>query len=171
MRTSSSFLLALVLAAACTAPPQVGRAPLVPPLDQEMPKADLSRDQGTRAAADLSPPVPMQDGELPSRLRELPPTYRTVVHVVETPVYVEVPGGGDVAGEGSYTPHYAEYIGFYRDVDRRHRRWREPFFPVHTAVGAGIGAIIGHQSGHRDRGALIGGSIGLARDLGRWWRW
>lgn len=171
MRTSTSFLFALVLVAACTAPPQVGRAPLVPPLDQEMPKADLGRDRGTRAAADLSPPVQMHEAELPSRLRELPPTYRTVVHVVETPVYVEVPPAGDVADEGSYTPRYAEYVGYYRDVDRRHRRWREPFFPVHTAVGAGIGAIIGHQSGHRGRGALIGGSIGLARDLGRWWRW
>ncbi|MBX3463401.1 MAG: glycine zipper family protein [Planctomycetes bacterium] len=47
---------------------------------------------------------------------------------------------------------------------------RERWFPVHTAMGAGIGAVIGHQSGHRGRGALVGGSFGLLLDLGRWVR-
>ncbi|MCA8964540.1 MAG: glycine zipper family protein [Planctomycetes bacterium] len=41
-------------------------------------------------------------------------------------------------------------------------------FPVNTAVGAGLGAIIGHQSGHRDEGAAIGAGIGLLFDLARW---
>ncbi len=31
---------------------------------------------------------------------------------------------------------------------------------VGTAAGAGLGAIIGHQSGNRDKGALIGGAVG-----------
>ena len=31
---------------------------------------------------------------------------------------------------------------------------------VGSAVGAGSGAIIGHQSGHRGRGALIGAGVG-----------
>lgn len=43
-----------------------------------------------------------------------------------------------------------------------------PRFPVNTAVGAGLGAIIGHQSGHRDEGAAIGAGIGLLFDLARW---
>lgn len=29
-----------------------------------------------------------------------------------------------------------------------------------AAGGAGLGAIIGHQSGNRDKGALIGGAVG-----------
>lgn len=31
---------------------------------------------------------------------------------------------------------------------------------IGAAAGAGLGAIIGHQSGNRDKGALIGGAIG-----------
>jgi len=31
---------------------------------------------------------------------------------------------------------------------------------IGTAAGAGLGAIIGHQSGNRDKGALIGGAAG-----------
>jgi uncharacterized protein YcfJ len=31
---------------------------------------------------------------------------------------------------------------------------------VGAAAGAGLGAIIGHQSGNRDKGALIGGAVG-----------
>ena len=33
---------------------------------------------------------------------------------------------------------------------------------VGTALGAGTGAIIGHQSGHTAEGALIGGAAGAA---------
>jgi hypothetical protein len=43
-------------------------------------------------------------------------------------------------------------------------------FPFHTVLGAGIGAVIGHQSGQRSAGAWIGGGIGLALDLQRWSR-
>lgn len=31
---------------------------------------------------------------------------------------------------------------------------------IGAAAGAGLGAIIGHQSGNRDKGALIGGAVG-----------
>lgn len=41
-------------------------------------------------------------------------------------------------------------------------------FPWHTAVGAGLGAVIGHQSGHRSEGAWIGAGYGLLLDLARW---
>ena len=33
---------------------------------------------------------------------------------------------------------------------------------VGAVAGAGLGAIIGHQSGNRDKGALIGGALGAA---------
>ena len=31
---------------------------------------------------------------------------------------------------------------------------------IGAVAGAGLGAIIGHQSGNRDKGALIGGAVG-----------
>ena len=31
---------------------------------------------------------------------------------------------------------------------------------IGTAIGAGAGAVIGHQSGHRTEGAVIGGAAG-----------
>ena len=65
---------------------------------------------------------------------------------------------------------YPVYVDWYDDVQYGRRRWHEPVFPVNTLVGAGIGAAIGHQSHHRNRGALIGGSVGLLFDLARWSR-
>ncbi len=43
-----------------------------------------------------------------------------------------------------------------------------PSFPINTAAGASLGAIIGNQSGHCDEGALIGAGIGLLFDFARW---
>ena len=59
------------------------------------------------------------------------------------PVYPYTRYGYGVYGAG-YSPYYR-------------RR-----FPLgSTLVGAGLGAIIGHQSGNRDRGAAIGAGLGL----------
>jgi hypothetical protein len=52
-------------------------------------------------------------------------------------------------------------------VETRSRRAR-PTFPWNTAVGAGLGAVIGHQSGHRSEGAWIGAGYGLLLDIARW---
>ncbi len=47
-------------------------------------------------------------------------------------------------------------------------RPRPPRLPLAgTLLGAGIGAIIGHQSGRRDKGAAIGAGIGLLLDAAR----
>lgn len=168
MRTSIACLFTFACIAACTAPRHVERAPLVPPLSLDVPRADLVREQAGRAAADLSPPVRREEASLPRY--ETPPTYRTVVHVVETPVYVEVPVQADAPEALAYDPYYAGYVDYYRGDYRGRRHSREPFFPINTAIGAGIGAIIGNQSRNRDRGALIGGSLGLLMDLDRWSR-
>ena len=40
-------------------------------------------------------------------------------------------------------------------------------FPWHTAVGAGIGAIIGNQSDHLEEGAWIGAGVGFLMDAFR----
>lgn len=54
----------------------------------------------------------------------------------------------------------------------RHAYGRGPadYIPWNTAIYGGLGAVIGHQSGHRDEGFAIGASLGLMQDLMRW-RW
>ncbi|HTF57707.1 MAG TPA: glycine zipper family protein [Planctomycetota bacterium] len=43
-----------------------------------------------------------------------------------------------------------------------------PFVSDTVLLGAGVGAIIGHQSGHRTRGALIGAGAGFLLDRWTW---
>ena len=88
------------------------------------------------------------------------PVYRTFVERVEVPVEraVEAPRERDV---------YTDYV---ERGPVGGRRQPNPF-PVNTAVGAGVGAVIGHQSGRRDEGALWGAGIGLLFDMARWTRW
>ena len=43
-----------------------------------------------------------------------------------------------------------------------------PFISNNVLLGAGIGAIIGHQSGHRTQGAVIGAASGLLLDSMNW---
>lgn len=159
----TSILCALL--AACAVPAAAVRAPQVPPRGVDVPKVDLAREQAARASTDTSPSVASTEPSLPLTLFT-PPTYRTVVHYVEVPV--GAPEATNAAGgEVVSSDVYPAYVDYYR---RDGHRWRGPYFPVNTAFGAGIGALIGHQSRHRGRGALIGGSIGLLLDIGRWWR-
>ena len=106
----------------------------------------------SRARAPWTPPEP-------SAARPAP-VYRTFVERVEVPVEraVEAPRERDV---------YTEYV---ERGPVGGRRQPNPF-PVNTAVGAGVGAVIGHQSGRRDEGALWGAGIGLLFDMARWTRW
>ena len=161
-------ILALLAFAACSAPRHLDLLPQVPPLASEGPRADLERDAGKRASTDLSPPLPMPAE--PVEFGGGSVTYRTVVEVQEAPPppapepeyryvdrYVSVDDYGYRGGVGY---GYGGY-GYRR---------RGPWFPINTAVGAGLGAIIGHQSGRRGRGAWIGGGVGLLLDLNRrWW--
>ncbi len=161
-----SWLLSSLLFAGCAATPTVGRAPLVPQLQIDVPKADLSRDEGVRADADRRRPMAFVDEQSPPPSSSV--AYRTFTQVVEVPVEVEVDRQVPVAGE----PVYVGVHG-YRDWDDYDRaRRRGTWFPINTVVGAGIGAIIGNQSGRRarGRGALIGAHAGLLLDIARWWR-
>jgi hypothetical protein len=45
-------------------------------------------------------------------------------------------------------------------------RQRQPFLPIGTVVGAGIGGALSTRS-HRGEGALLGAGIGLLFDLQR----
>ncbi len=55
------------------------------------------------------------------------------------------------------------------------RRWQqryynsyEPFSVGNTLLFGTLGGILGHQSGHRDEGILIGAAYGFLRDLLSW---
>ena len=181
----STLLFSLSLLVGCAAQP-LPRAPLVPPLAPAASAAPAAVVvPGSRTASDREPArdsaVPLellrrartesapmdalpQDAE-PSWIEPEPraPIHRTVVHTVEVPVHVPV----EVEPQVVYVDHRYDPNGW---------RWHEPrwqrrsAFPINTLLGAGVGAIIGHQSGRRDRGALIGGGVGLLLDLPRWWR-
>jgi hypothetical protein len=157
----------LLLGAACTSTAPMARLPQTPLLDTNAP---IVRDQPApnRTAADQSPPIPGVEPEF-RQVAEPEPVYRTVTQTVEVPTYTTPP-----AAQPDYyqVPQYYNYgYGYYEPRARyRYGRHREPWFPINAAVGAGIGAVIGHQRGHRDRGALIGGAWGLLFDIGRWAR-
>ncbi|MBI4565070.1 MAG: glycine zipper family protein [Planctomycetes bacterium] len=46
-----------------------------------------------------------------------------------------------------------------------------PYVRDTVLIGAGVGAIIGHQSGHRTQGAIIGAAAGLLMDHFFWRGW
>jgi len=105
----------------------------------------------------MTPPAPAE--------RSSGPIYRTVVEVVEVPVEVRSEPQQSSGGQPlSYVDPYDDYLRYRESSQPRRGSW----VPVNTLVGAGIGAIIGNQSGDSDQGALIGGGIGLLMDLTRW---
>jgi hypothetical protein len=59
------------------------------------------------------------------------------------------------------------YYGRYHAYPRR----SYGFFPWNTVFYGGLGAVIGHQSGRRDRGLAIGAGLGLLLDTFRASRW
>jgi Glycine-zipper domain len=146
---------------ACAAPRHLELAPQVPPMTASTPPADLERDAGQRAAADRSPSRPMT--EMPT-MNETTVAFRSVVEVVEVPQPV-------AADPGDQPQARYYYDNWQPEGDRyRYRERRAGWFPVGTVVGAGVGAVIGNQSGRRGRGAWIGGGLGLLFDLNRtWW--
>lgn len=152
---------------ACAGSPDGLRTPVVP-LGEPAPAVDLTKDQGQRAAADRSPPVPVAE---PGRGGDTSVSYRTVTQIVETPAVApgeptwssgqglpgnvgDPPASGEVQG---YSPYYGS------------RQDREPWFPVGTLVGMGVGSAIGHHHGNQGEGAWIGASIGMLFDLHRVW--
>jgi hypothetical protein len=93
------------------------------------------------------------DRAIEQRRLAQPVTPPTVV--IERPVEVT-----------QYPPVY-DYDPYWQYRQSPTTRRARSTFPWNTAVGAGLGAIIGHQSGRRDRGAAIGAGIGLLFDLWR----
>ena len=169
MRTLT-ILSVVFSAVACSSPQPLPRAQLAPPLQLEPPaqlsgKAEAEAGRADRDQSASSPEVIGLGGS--DEFDMVPPTYRTVRETVEVEVPVEADQPRVVLVEdGRRYSTYDNYI-YERTAHRARRTSR---FPINTALGAGIGAIIGHQRGRRDRGALIGGGIGLLLDLNRWSR-
>jgi len=133
-------------------PAEVRQEPAPPPGPDAATRAWL--DQEIERNRYVPPPVPVE----------------VVERIVERPVYVRESGGyydPYYYEPYSYRPYYYGAYGHYGSYGNR--SYRHTTFPVHTALGAGIGAIVGHQSGHRGRGAWIGGGLGLLMDLGSRW--
>ncbi|MEE8142827.1 MAG: hypothetical protein V3T77_06985 [Planctomycetota bacterium] len=75
----------------------------------------------------------------------------------------------------AYEPRYRYHRTHYQHSDGWQRRWQRRYyhsydrFPLgNTLLYGTLGGILGHQSGHRDRGIWIGAGYGLLRDLLRW---
>ncbi|MCA8960399.1 MAG: hypothetical protein KDC38_07795 [Planctomycetes bacterium] len=65
-----------------------------------------------------------------------------------------------------YPPVPVVYPPYYRGRYAPHYRHYRHGYPLpHTVVFGTLGGIIGHQSGHRDEGILIGAGIGLLHDI------
>lgn len=166
-RTVPTIVLLALVAGACAAPKPLPRQALAPAAATTVPAEIEAGRVRTEAVERRTPPVevaPPQQPNVPiepNPARPSAPVFRSFVETVEVPVErvveVEVPRQG-----------YDRYDA-YVDSRRVRRRGTTPF-PVGTAIGAGVGAIIGHQDGNRGRGALIGSGIGLLLDLSRWSR-
>ncbi|MAD32263.1 MAG: hypothetical protein CMJ88_00700 [Planctomycetes bacterium] len=159
MRTKFAILVVLTLGACATAEP-LPRRSLAPAAAR--PTSSLGAERVFVEALERSDPAPAaRTAPDPSAARPAAPVHRSFIERVEVPV-----DRGVEAQQGSREYGYEDYAR--RSIDAPQRS-PDPF-PTHTAVGAGVGAILGHQSGRRDAGALIGGGIGLLFDLGRWSR-
>ena len=68
--------------------------------------------------------------------------------------------------------HYPpRYHGPHRRTYYSDRYYHHPHRPLgigNTLLFGTLGGVIGHQSGHRDEGILLGAGYGLFRDLFEW---
>ena len=180
------WFAALALASCATAP-RVAQREVPPPRPQWVPRAPEERpvtdeaatqrfldqeierqtpaprlpaphaDRYRARAQDPTPPA-ATDEAATNRFLDTEIERRRTVQAVPEPTYVV---------ERVYEPVYVDRVE-YRDVGSWEYRQYRSRFPWNTAVGAGLGAIIGHQSGRRDRGAAIGAGVGLLFDIARW---
>lgn len=167
MRITS--LLFLPVLAACGGTEPSRRSPVVPigPSYTAPSPAVIQPEQRSRTESDKSPAAaPAPQPEQPPGDTGASVTYRTVTQIVEKPV--EVPRYETQPARG-YEPVYAYgYDPYAYPYDRHYRsgRCEEPWFPINTIAGAGIGALIGDHHGHASDGAWIGAGVGLMFDLG-----
>ncbi|MGC6489074.1 MAG: YMGG-like glycine zipper-containing protein, partial [Planctomycetota bacterium] len=109
----------------------------------------------TRTPGSPAPPNPARPGA---------PIYRSVAE------HTDAAAGGVVEAPAQQVSYGVNPYDIYGAPPPTRRRGAPPSFPVNTAIGAGVGAVLGHQRGRRDEGALWGAGIGLLFDLARWSR-
>jgi len=82
---------------------------------------------------------------------DVPPVPMQETVYVDRPIYHQgyPVNGYDAYGQPVYYPQSQPYTTF----------------PINTLLGAGVGAVIGHQSHHQSEGAWIGAGAGLLLDL------
>ena len=160
LKTLTILALVALGLLSCASPRALPRRPLAPaivaaPAPPQPPR--LLVEAAERAAPDVVAATPRTP---PTGSAARPsPVYRTFVE------YVDVPDERAVAA-WSERDTYESYL----QRAPRARRPRPSPFPINAAVGAGVGAVIGHQRGRRDEGALWGAGIGLLFDFARWSR-
>lgn len=136
------ILVSWVLLAGCSTSHFAERVPVVPPAAAPLAQQKLPVIQQPFlrvGPADSEATRAWLDSEIERNRYVSPPPPPPPPQVIEREVvYVR-------------TPHFAH---------------RNATFPWHTATMAGVGAVIGHQSGHGRQGAWIGGLLGLLQDIG-----
>lgn len=158
MRTLASLVLSLSLAACASSQYAERQAPVPPGASARGANVPIQQQQLLRTGpADSEATRKWLEQEIErNRYVPPPPPPAPAPQVVVRREYVPV---------DRHAYHHEVYDdGYYV---------RSPYasrstFPWHTAVGAGLGAVIGHQSGHRSEGAWIGAGYGLLLDLCRW---
>jgi len=137
----------LLFVSACSGVRYVERTgPVSPHVTTEAPRSTATGSITPTAPIDEAATRAWLDKEIELAPRPEPPV--PMVQVVERVV--------DTAGYDPYLRRYPD--GYCRSS-----------FPWNTALGAGIGAVIGHQSGEGGRGAWIGGGIGYLLDITTCW--
>lgn len=143
----------------------------VRPIDEQATERWLEQRTGRRLAAPTELPVSTTDEEATRAFLQERIEQQRAVNPERAPEpvyqYIERPQepqpiGYDASGWPVHRDAYGGPV-YYRDP------CPPSTFPVNTLLGAGVGAIIGHQNGRRESGALIGGGVGMLLDLFRWY--
>lgn len=157
----TELVLMLAILGACASPPRTAKRPQIPPPGPSLSREarEFERQQAQRVDEEATKAFLEQEIERNKPPEPTPPPSQPTVQAVryvERPVYVQRRAYAD------------EYPYYYESARHYHGDHYTSPFPWNTAIGAGMGAIIGHQSGHRGEGAAIGAGVGLLLDLGRW---
>ena len=174
MKHPFPILLVCAALAGCSSAPVVQKTN-VPPPTHAPPRPPVKTNPTNEEATQkwLRGEIERLTGRPPEQLLQGPTSQAAPPPVEEAPQYAPqgqqpvvvdrytvrepLPYGYDIHGEPVYV------------YPSRHYRPYETPFPVNTVLGAGIGAIIGHQSHHQAQGAWIGGAVGFLSDLARWY--
>ena len=146
--------LGLAALAACAGAQPARRLPPTPPAAP----AVVAMESRVRADAERAPAPPGATSPFVSD-PEVRVLYRAAWTAPAAPAAASVAAGTEPPPPGWSDPAYATPAPMPP-------RQRQPFLPIGTVLGAGIGGALSTRS-HRGEGALLGAGIGLLFDLQR----